>query len=68
MNAGSLFRTSEIAFVHDVAGVHWHSDGIHGMLLGEAVAISVLTDYRSIINEAFIGFSLMKFGGITTTI
>jgi hypothetical protein len=38
------------------------------MLLGEAVAISVLTDYRSIINEAFIGFSLMKFGGITTTI
>jgi len=68
VNAGSLFRASEIAFVHDVAGVHWHSDSIQGKLLGEAVAISVLTDYRSTCNEAFIGFSLTKFDGITTTV
>jgi hypothetical protein len=59
---------ANIAFARDMAGVHWHSDGIQGMLLGEAVAISVLTDYRSTYNETFSGFSLTKFDGTTITV
>jgi PAP2 superfamily len=59
---------ANIAFARDMAGVHWHSDGIQGMLLGEAVAISVLSDYRSAYNERFSGFSLTKFDGTTITV
>jgi hypothetical protein len=51
-----------------MAGVHWRSDGIQGMLLGEAVAISVLTDYRSTYKETFSGFVLTKFDGTTITV
>jgi hypothetical protein len=59
---------ANIAFARDMAGVHWHSDGIQGMLLGEAVAISVLTDYRSTYNETFSGFSFTKFDGTKITV
>jgi membrane-associated phospholipid phosphatase len=59
---------SNIALARDVAGVHWRSDGIEGLLLGEAVAISVLRDYRATYNETFSGFALTKFGGTTTTL
>jgi hypothetical protein len=38
------------------------------MLLGEAVAISVLRDYRATYHEPFSGFSLMKFDGTTITV
>jgi membrane-associated phospholipid phosphatase len=59
---------SNIAIARNTAGVHWHSDGIQGMLLGEAVAISVLTDHRSTYTEPFSGFSLTKFDGTTITV
>jgi membrane-associated phospholipid phosphatase len=59
---------SNIALARDVAGVHWRSDGIQGLLLGEAVAISVLRDYSETYNETFSGFSLTKFDGSTITV
>jgi membrane-associated phospholipid phosphatase len=59
---------SNIALARDVAGVHWRSDGIQGLLLGEAVAISVLRDYRATYSETFSGFSLTKFDGTTITV
>ena len=59
---------SNIALARDVAGVHWRSDGIQGLLLGEAVAISVLTDYRVTYNETFSGFSFTKFDDTTITV
>jgi len=49
-------------------GVHWRSDNDAGLRLGEAVAISILTDERNTYPEAFRGFSLTTFDGTTITI
>ncbi len=54
---------SNISFGRDTAGIHYRSDEIQGMLLGEAVAISVLADFNATYNEKFPGFSLTKFDG-----
>jgi hypothetical protein len=59
---------ANISFGRDTAGVHWRSDGIEGMKLGEALAISVLQDFNSCFNEKFDGFSLTKFDGTTIEI
>ncbi len=59
---------SNIAFGRNFGGVHWRSDGIEGLKLGEAVAINVLTDMRGCFSERFDGFSLTKFDGMTITI
>lgn len=57
-----------VARGRDIAGVHWRSDGLEGVRLGEQVAIALLRDYRSTFNEGFAGFSLTKFDGATITI
>ena len=49
-----------------MAGVHWRSDGIQGILLGEKVALLILNDYRQTYNENFGGFSFTKFDGTIT--
>ncbi|MEH7885189.1 vanadium-dependent haloperoxidase [Bacillus sp. JJ1609] len=59
---------ANISLGRDAAGVHWRSDGIEGMNLGEAVAISILRDYRATYNEKFSGFSFTKFDGTLITI
>ena len=59
---------SNIALGRDTAGVHWRSDGIEGIKLGEAVAIGILRDLRATYHEDFRGFSLTKFDGTTSTI
>jgi len=59
---------SNIALGRDVAGVHWRSDGIEGLKLGEAVTIGLLTELRATYTEDFGGFSLTKFDGTTITI
>jgi membrane-associated phospholipid phosphatase len=59
---------SNIAIGRDTAGVHWRSDGIEGLKLGEAVAISILTDMKGCFNENFKGFSLTKFDGTEVTV
>jgi membrane-associated phospholipid phosphatase len=59
---------ANIALGRDTAGVHWRSDGIEGLKLGEEVAIGILRDYRATYNENFIGFSLTKFNGKKITI
>lgn len=57
-----------ISLGRDTAGVHWRSDGIEGLKLGEAVAIGLLRDYSSSFNEHFNGFTLTKFDGKKVTI
>src|SRR5262249_7892674 len=52
-----------IAFARDAAGVHFRSDSIRGLRLGEAAAIGLLTDYSRTYNERFDGFVLTKFDG-----
>lgn len=63
---------SNIGLARDFAGVHWRSDYAQGILLGEAVAISVLQDYGFTYNENkenfFQGFSLTKFDGTKITV
>jgi hypothetical protein len=59
---------SNIALGRDAAGVHWRSDGIEGIKLGEAVAIGILRDMRATYHEDFQGFSLTTFDGTTLTI
>ncbi|WP_286181115.1 vanadium-dependent haloperoxidase [Bacillus sp. ISL-37] len=49
---------SNIALGRDTAGVHWRSDGIEGLKLGESIAIEILKDYSKTYNESFAGFSL----------
>lgn len=59
---------ANVALGRDTAGVHWRSDGIEGMKLGEAIAIGILQDYKNTYNERFSGFSLTKFDGTTIII
>jgi len=54
---------ANIALGRDFAGVHWRSDCLEGMKLGESVAIGLLQDYRDTYNEEFQGFSFTKFDG-----
>lgn len=72
---GTLFVGDElnklagnIGMGRDFAGIHWRSDEIEGMLLGEAVAIAILTDEGYTNNEKFKGFKLTKFNGKKITV
>jgi membrane-associated phospholipid phosphatase len=56
---------SNVAVGRNTAGVHWRSDAIESLKLGEAIAIHMLKEQRSCYNEAFNGFSLSKFDGTT---
>jgi membrane-associated phospholipid phosphatase len=51
-----------------IAGVHYRSDSIGGILLGEQVAISVLRDQKLQFNENFGGFTFTKFDGTVITV
>jgi membrane-associated phospholipid phosphatase len=59
---------SNIAVGRDASGVHWRTDGIEGMHLGEAAAIALLQDVRHNYNEPFGGFAFTKFDGSPITI
>jgi hypothetical protein len=52
----------------DAGGVHYRSDGVEGIKLGEAIAISILRDTATLYNEVFAGFSLTKYDGTPVTI
>lgn len=54
---------SNVSIGRDTAGVHWRSDSVEGMKLGERIAINVLRDLRYGYYEDFKGFNLTKFDG-----
>lgn len=54
---------ANISLGRDIAGVHWRSDSIEGINLGEQVAIGTLRDIRATFHEPFEGFRLTKFDG-----
>lgn len=56
---------SNIGMGRNFAGVHYRSDVIEGMKLGEKIGISVLTDEGYLYNENFIGYSLTLLNGTT---
>ncbi len=59
---------SNIATGRNIAGVHWRTDAVESMKLGEAIGISMLRDMRATYNEPFSGYSLTKFDGTTITV
>jgi membrane-associated phospholipid phosphatase len=52
-----------IALGRDLAGVHYRSDGSEGILLGEAIGISLLKDLRKTYAEDFGGYPPFTFTG-----
>ena len=59
---------SNIALGRDWAGVHYRSDGVDGLSVGEQQAIGLLLDYSRTYREQFNGVSLTKFDGTFITI
>jgi hypothetical protein len=54
---------SNIALGRDAAGVHYRSDSIRGLFVGEQQALGLLRDYSRTYNERFDGFVVRKFSG-----
>ncbi|HWT16745.1 MAG TPA: vanadium-dependent haloperoxidase [Patescibacteria group bacterium] len=59
---------ANISIGRNIAGVHYWSDGIEGMRLGEKVGLAFLADIRTTYPESFAGFSLRSFDGTSVTI
>jgi hypothetical protein len=57
-----------IAMGRNFAGIHWRTDAMEGLKLGEAVAISIMQDLLDTYNEDFGGFAFTKFDGMTVTV
>jgi len=54
---------NNISLGRDAAGVHYRSDGVDGLEVGEQQAIGMLRDYSRGYNEKFAGFQLKRFDG-----
>jgi hypothetical protein len=59
---------SNIALGRDAAGVHYRSDSVRGLFVGEQQALGLLRDYSRTYNEHFDGFIVRKFNGDTVKI
>ncbi|MBV8642369.1 MAG: vanadium-dependent haloperoxidase, partial [Candidatus Eremiobacteraeota bacterium] len=54
---------NNIALGRDAAGVHYRSDSINGLFVGEQQALGLLCDYSRTYNERFDGFGLSTLSG-----
>ena len=54
---------ANISLGRDAAGVHYRSDGIDGLTIGEQQALQLLADHSQTYREDFAGFTLRKFDG-----
>ena len=59
---------ANVALGRDTAGIHWRSDGIEGLRLGEKVALSILRDLKNTCVDYSAGFRLTLFDGSSVTI
>jgi len=59
---------ANVSLGREACGVHYRSDGVEGMRLGEEIAISMLRDIATVYNEQFAGFSFTRFNGNPITI
>ena len=59
---------ANVGIGRNFSGIHWRADYQEGLLLGEAVAISLLRDQEHIFHEAFKGFTFTKFDGTKVTV
>lgn len=58
---------SNVAFARNGAGVHWRSDAINSMRLGEAITIAILQEQKGSYNDD-VRMTLTKFDGTVITI
>lgn len=56
-----------VAFARNGAGVHWRTDALEGMRLGEAVTIGILQEQKLTYNDK-VEMSLTRFDGTKITI
>lgn len=54
---------SNIALGRDFAAVHYRSDSVAGILLGEEIALATLAEASTVAHEVFGGFSVRRFDG-----
>lgn len=54
---------ANVAIGRNWGGVHWHSDAVESLRLGEQVAIALLRDMLPTFNEPFAGWSFTSFDG-----
>jgi hypothetical protein len=59
---------SNISIGRDFAGVHYRTDAVEGIKLGEAVAIAYLEDLRLCLTEEFDGFTFTSFDGTVVNV
>ncbi len=59
---------ANISLSRDFAGLHWRSDAVAGLHLGEEVAIRTLEELSLTGNELFAGWSLKRFDGRRVTV
>lgn len=59
---------ANVGFGRVFSGIHWRQDIEQGMLLGEAVAVSLLRDQGHLYNESYTGFTFTKFDGTKITV
>lgn len=59
---------ANIAIGRNHSGVHWRSDYTESLLLGEAVAIATLEDFRETVTEGYEGCTFTKFDGTQVTV
>jgi hypothetical protein len=52
-----------VAMGRNFAGIHWRSDAVGGIQLGEEVAITILQDLVNTVSEDFPGFRFTRFDG-----
>ncbi len=57
-----------IAMGRNFAGIHWRTDAIEGLYLGETVAINLLTHLKALYNEPFSSFNFSTFSGDKVTV
>ena len=59
---------ANVALGRCAAGVHWRSDAVEGIKLGEAVALRLLRELKGTYSEAYSGFALTRFDGTAVTV
>jgi hypothetical protein len=63
---------SNIGTGRNLAGVHWRSDALQSFLLGEEIALRILSDQRACYNENrdgfFSGYTFTRFDGTRITV
>lgn len=59
---------ANIALARDAAGVHFRSDSVAGLKLGEEVTIGLLADVSRVYSEEFDGFVVRRFDGASVVV